>query len=447
MNIKFLRFSPISLLLPVITVLSSFSLLMYLINLQHQKYEAEEALESSIYSNLLWTEVDRELNATLFISKGMASYIAAYRDEIDPAKIKFILKDLWQTSKYVRNLGLAVGYKLTYVYPEKNNSQIIGKDYRDLPLQYIQVKKAIQTRSGVFDGPIELLQGGQGFIYRYPIFIEDEYWGILSTVINTQDFLNAAFAKTSHSHEFAIRSFDSKKVFYGDEKLFADQENYFQTSVVPNGKWEWVIKSRPKVFWNQIIIYQVMALLLSLICGVTLYRLMQEKQKLTKEAMQDSLTQLPNRRLLQERMEDALYSSLRLQKMMAVLAIDVDYFKQINDTYGHDFGDEVLKIVATSIRATLRETDTVSRIGGDEFIAVLNEIKSVEIAHSVAKKLNQVFATPWLVLNKEITIHLSIGISILYPDSPVTLTELTKQADIALYNSKASGRNKHSLYQ
>ena len=201
------------------------------------------------------------------------------------------------------------------------------------------------------------------------------------------------------------------------------------------------------MFWNQIIIYQIMALLFSLMCGVTLYRLLQEKQKLTQEAMQDSLTQLPNRRLLQERMEDAAYSSLKLQKMMAVLAIDIDYFKLINDTYGHDFGDEVLKIVAASIRATLRETDTVSRIGGDEFIAVLNEIKSVESAHLVAKKLNQVFATPWLVLNKEITIHLSIGISVLYPDAPVSLAELTKQADIALYNSKASGRNRHSLYQ
>ncbi|MES2502168.1 MAG: diguanylate cyclase [Pseudomonadota bacterium] len=447
MYLKSFKFSALNLLLPAITVMCSFSLLMYLINLQHQKYEAEQALESSVYGNLLWTKVDRELNATLFISQGMASYIAAYKDEIKPAKIKLILKDLWQTSKHVRNLGLAVGYKLTFVYPEEGNSRVIGIDFRDLPLQYPQVKKAIETRSGVFDGPIELLQGGQGFVYRYPIFIEGEYWGILSTVINTQDFLKAAFEKTPRSHDFAIRSFDSKKVFYGDEILFADEKNYFQTSIVPNGKWEWVIKNNPKGFWNQIIIYQMLAFLFSLVFGMAVYLLIKERQKLTQDAMRDSLTQLPNRRLLQERMEVAANSSNRLRKMMAILAIDIDYFKTINDTYGHDFGDEVLKIVAVAIRTTLRETDTVSRIGGDEFIAVLNEIKSIESVHSVAKKLQLMFANPYLVLNKEITIHLSIGISILYPGAPVSLAELMKQADIALYNSKASGRNRYSFYQ
>ncbi len=447
MNLKSLKFSTLNLLLPAITVLCSFSLLMYLINLQYQKYEAEEALESSVYGNLLSTKVDRELNATLFISKGVASYIKAYKDEIKPEKINLILKDLWKTSKHVRNLGLAVGYKLTYVYPEEGNTRVIGIDFRDLPLQYPQVKKAIQTRSGVFDGPIELIQGGQGFVYRFPIFIEGEYWGILSTVINTQDFLKAAFEKTPHNHEFAIRSFDSKKVFYGDEKLFAEEVNYFQTSIVPNGKWEWVIKNNSKMFWNQIIIFEVLALLLSLLFGMAVYRLIQERQKLTQEAMRDSLTELPNRRLLQERMEIAAYSSRRYQKMVAILAIDIDYFKTINDTYGHDFGDEVLKIVAVAIRTTLREDDTVSRIGGDEFIAILNEIKNVESIHSVAKKLHLMFATPRLVLNKEIPIHLSIGISVLYPNSPVSLAELMKQADIALYNSKASGRNRYSFYQ
>ena len=97
--------------------------------------------------------------------------------------------------------------------------------------------------------------------------------------------------------------------------------------------------------------------------------------------------------------------------------------------------------------ATLRDSDTVSRVGGDEFILLLKEFKVLDNVHAIAHKLTQVFASPWLVLDKEITIHLSIGISIFNPDDPVSVKELLKEADIALYDSKAQGRNRFSFYK
>jgi len=430
-----------------ITVLMVFLFFNHFLNLQKQKLKADETLKSSVYGSLLWTEVDRELNSVLFISNGMASFISAYRDDLRPEKIKFILKDLWERSKHVRNLGVAVGYKLTYVYPEANNLKIIGKDFRDIPLQWPKVKQAVETRQGVFDGPVDLIQGGQGFVYRYPIYLDGEYWGIMSTVIDTDDFLKAAFKNTPKNHQFAIRTHDSKKVFYGDPQLFADKNTYKQTSIVPNGKWEWAIKNHSNTFTDQFIIYQMIGVLLSLLCGVTVYRMTQAIRMLSEQAMLDSLTHLPNRRLLQDRMDVAYHSCKRLHKMMAVLIIDIDYFKKINDTYGHDFGDEVIKTVANGIKATLRDSDTVSRVGGDEFIVLLKEFKVLENVHAIAHKLTEVFASPWLVLDKEITIHLSIGISVFNPDDPVSIKELLKEADIALYDSKAQGRNQFNFYK
>jgi len=378
----------------VITALGVFLFLNHFLNLQKQKLNADETLKSSVYGSLLWTEVDRELNSLLFISNGMASFISAYRDELRPEKIKFILKDLWERSKHVRNLGVAVGYKITYVYPEANNLKVIGKDFRDIPKQWAKVKQAVDTRQGVFDGPVDLIQGGKGFVYRYPIYLDDQYWGIMSTVIDTDEFLDAAFKNTPKNHQFAIRSYESKKVFYGDPQLFADKNTYKQTSIVPNGKWEWAIKNHTNTFTNQLFVYQIIGVLFSLLCGVMVYRMIHAMRRLSEQAMLDSLTHLPNRRLLQDRMDAAYYACNRLHKMMAILIIDIDYFKKINDTYGHDFGDEVIKTVANGIKATLRDTDTVSRVGGDEFIVLLKEFKVLDNVHAIANKLTEVFANP-----------------------------------------------------
>ena len=342
---------------------------------------------------------------------------------------------------------MAVGYKLTYVYPEANNLKIIGKDFRDIPKQWPKVKQAIDTRQGVFDGPVDLIQGGRGFIYRYPIYLDDEYWGIMSTVIDTDEFLRQAFKNTPPNHSFAIREQDSKKVFYGDPQLFADKSTYKQTSVVPNGKWEWAIKNHTKTFTEKFIFFQWLGFLFSLLCGVAVYRMIHAVRRLSDQAMLDSLTQLPNRRLLEERIDIAYSTCNRSHKMMAVFIVDIDYFKNINDTYGHDFGDEVIKTVANGIKATLRDTDTVSRVGGDEFIVLLKEFKVVENVHAIAHKLTEVFSSPWLVLDQEITIHLSIGVSVYDPDHPVSVRELMKQADIALYESKAQGRNQFNFYR
>jgi diguanylate cyclase (GGDEF)-like protein len=363
-----------------------------------------------------------------------------------PEKVKAILKDLWQRAKHVRNLGVAVGYRLTYVYPEKNNSKIIGVDYRDIPHQLLKVQQAIDTKKGVLDGPIPLIQGGNGIVYRYPIFIDNRYWGIISTVIDTDDFLKSAFQNTKNDHQFAIRSSDNKIVFFGNPKLFEDPSTFRQVSLVPNGTWEWAIKNHSSKLSTQILIYKIFGVVISVLLGMLVYYFMKERYRLSEDAMSDSLTHLPNRRLLNDRMDVAFYAAKRFQKLMAIMAIDIDHFKKINDTYGHDFGDEVLRIVATTIKTTLREEDTVSRVGGDEFIVLLKELLSVESSILIAQKLKAALDKPLNIFGQEVTIQLSIGIAIYKPDRHLTLKQLNKEADIALYQAKAMGRNTYSIF-
>lgn len=429
------------------TIIMVLMVFHFLIQLQNQKYQADESLAAAAYGNLLRTEVDRELNSLLFISNGIASYISVYQNELQPSKIQALLKDLWHRAKHVRNLGVAVNYKLTYVYPEHNNRKILGVDFRDLPQQWPKVKQAVDTKKGVLDGPIQLIQGGRGIVYRYPIFIDNQYWGIISTVIDTDEFLRSAFSNApKHSQPFAIRTADRKEVFYGDPALFSDKATFRQISLVPDGQWEWAIKMPATHAHMQILIFRILSAIISVLLGLLVFYFLKERYRLAEYAMLDSLTHLPNRRLLNDRMDVAFYAAKRFSKLMAIMAIDVDHFKKINDTYGHDFGDEVLRIVADAISATLRNEDTVSRVGGDEFIVLLKEISTSKSVVYIAEKLKATFNQPMSVFGQEITVQLSIGIAIFHPEQHSTLKQLCKEADVALYQAKANGRNGYSIY-
>jgi len=162
-------------------------------------------------------------------------------------------------------------------------------------------------------------------------------------------------------------------------------------------------------------------------------------------AYHDALTGLPNRILLNDRLEVALAQAQRSQSLLAVLFMDFDHFKTINDNMGHDAGDQVLKGVAARLKKCLRNQDTVARLGGDEFILLLSEINSPVDADNLANKILQVIRKPMQVQGHELNISLSIGVS-LYPRDGETSTVLLKHADEALYLAKKQGKNCYQFY-
>jgi diguanylate cyclase (GGDEF)-like protein/PAS domain S-box-containing protein len=162
-------------------------------------------------------------------------------------------------------------------------------------------------------------------------------------------------------------------------------------------------------------------------------------------AFYDSLTGLPNRSLFTDRMLQELAKAKRQRQMMAVIFIDLDRFKVINDTLGHATGDLLLQAVAKQLKEIIREGDTVSRLGGDEFLLLFPDITQVKDASVIAEKIVHKFSEAFMVNNKELYISASLGISI-FPDNSDSIETLIKHADTAMYYAKQQGRNNYQFY-
>ena len=170
------------------------------------------------------------------------------------------------------------------------------------------------------------------------------------------------------------------------------------------------------------------------------------EQELRYLANYDTLTGLPNRALLGERLAHAVMRARRTSRKVAVLFLDMDRFKHVNDSMGHAIGDRVLKAVGERLRSSVRDGATVARLGGDEFTVVLEDIHHSEESEKIAAELLDVFSEPLdLESGQQVVISPSIGIS-LYPDHAQVPTDLVKYADTAMYQAKEAGRNMYMLY-
>ena len=171
----------------------------------------------------------------------------------------------------------------------------------------------------------------------------------------------------------------------------------------------------------------------------------ESQDKLDHLAHHDPLTALPNRLLFHDRLQHAMVRCARAGQQLAVLFIDLDRFKNVNDTLGHHVGDLLLKQVAGQLAACLREGDTLARLGGDEFIVLLEDIGGVAGATRVAAKLIAMFEQPFMVSGYELFVTGSVGIS-LYPQDGRDMHLLIRNADVAMYQAKARGRNNFQFY-
>lgn len=164
------------------------------------------------------------------------------------------------------------------------------------------------------------------------------------------------------------------------------------------------------------------------------------QEQLEAAALFDALTGLPNRKLFFDRLEAALTLNARHERRLALLYIDLDGFKSVNDTMGHDAGDELLKQVGTLLSGTVRQSDTVSRLGGDEFAVLLHEVANVEAAALVGEKIVSVLHEPIQLKAGSTTIGASVGVAV-YPEHGDSAETLIRNADQAMYVSKSKGKN------
>lgn len=226
------------------------------------------------------------------------------------------------------------------------------------------------------------------------------------------------------------------------EKHFSRGLEYFELEsriLHKNGDWIWVLDRGKVARWTQEGNPLVMA--------GTHQDITERKEteaKIRHFATHDALTDLPSLRLAKDRVSMVVNLAKRNKKKAGLLFIDLDGFKPVNDRYGHDAGDALLKEIARRLLSCIRKTDTAARIGGDEFLIVLSELEAREDAARIAEKVISIVSKPFTFKNEKITVGCSIGIS-LYPDNGEDIEMLIKKADDGMYTIKKSGKNSYSF--
>ena len=169
------------------------------------------------------------------------------------------------------------------------------------------------------------------------------------------------------------------------------------------------------------------------------------EKKIHRLAYYDALTGLPNRGMFLDRLHQALAFAHREKRSVCLVFLDLDNFKDVNDTYGHDFGDKLLIQVAERLNDTMRESDTLARLGGDEFVVILSSVTSHETIANAAQRIMSVFSLPFLIDDRKIYSSVSVGIAV-YPDDGIDTESLLKCADTAMYHAKEEGRSQYRFF-
>jgi len=188
-----------------------------------------------------------------------------------------------------------------------------------------------------------------------------------------------------------------------------------------------------------------MALMMGMaIAWVVSQRVTRQAEQLATQAIHDPLTGLANRAFFYEQLTQAMKRSRRQDSRLALLYFDIDKFKQINDSHGHDVGDEIIRRFAHRVQGAVREVDFMSRIGGDEFVLILEGLAEARCAEVVANKLLDAMATPFTVKGRSLPVSTSIGIALYQPG--MSVDDLVRQADQAMYRAKERGKNRIAFW-
>ncbi len=282
-------------------------------------------------------------------------------------------------------------------------------------------------------------------------------WNIKTDEIEWSDEIFRIFAEEPNSFKPTYKKFlsyipkeEQDIVHYAVNKSLADKDYIYNIThkIIKKGGSTAYVSERGEVIFdedNKPIIMQGTVLDITNIYTAE-KKLQEQKEVLYHQAHHDDLTLLPNRLLFKDRLSHAISKTKRSKIEFALFFIDLDNFKHINDSLGHDIGDKVLQRSATRVKNLIREEDTLARIGGDEFTIIIENLIKSEYASKLATKIIDVINKPMIIDNHNISISCSIGISI-YPKDASNQKDLLKHADIAMYEAKADGRNRFKYYR
>ncbi len=426
----------------------------------YSKLEAQHIEEhASQTAGALITKLEGRLKENIAVGWALKAHIELL-GELDQAGFSILGKRIVDPKLNIRHIALAPDMVISAIYPLAGNEAAIGLDYRHNVEQQSAAMRAIENNQIVLAGPLTLIQGGgYHLVARYPIFKRDSTpWGIVAVVIRFEGLLiDSGYYEWTEGFQIALRGKDgegaSGDFFWGDEALFSTDASRYLVRV-PGGYWQLGI--RPASGWEMpstdyLSYMATLVIICLLFAGISymIYTKSLDKRRylihLESLSSIDSLTSLPSRYQFNKRLDEVILENDRRRNGFAVLFIDLDHFKEINDSLGHSYGDELLMIVAEKLKHSIRSYDLVSRLSGDEFVVVFQDIHTTSEIEQRGEALANKLSEPVLVGGVNVSVTCSLGVAV-YPEDGTSVEILLKHADRAMYESKRSGRNSLHFY-
>lgn len=448
-------------LIPVIFIL----VIIYFAIALYQAQEIENQKQQTLNKlSKVRVQLEESINSTIFLIKGLITHIRLNPD-LTQHEFELVAQQLVDNHPVIRNIGAAPDFVIRMIYPLEENRRALDLDYRQLPDQWPSALRAKESDQVVLAGPQQLVEGGLGLIGRMPVYIQNQsgerlFWGLVSAVLHVDAFYRATgLFDPNHGLIFAIRGKngmgDKGEVFYGDEELFRHDHSVIMDVTIPGGFWQiaakptgdWETSSEEPIFLIGLLgsISVFLAIISYYIRKNHEFQLLKNELHISYLAYHDSLTGLPNRIRFLEELDRVLAHAKRSGNTIAVLMLDIDHFKQINDTLGHAAGDEILKEVSRRLKNRTRKEDHIARLGGDEFAIIQRDLKTTDDAVTFAQELIDSLSHPYTINQTSFQSGASIGIAIWHPGGKID-GNLLEEADIALYKAKGEKRGSYAFH-
>ncbi|WP_448547525.1 diguanylate cyclase domain-containing protein [Thalassotalea fusca] len=441
-------------LMIVVLLTATTEFIIQLICENHTARQQQIAIDKS---KAIRAQIEGEFNAMFYLSAGLMAHVATH-PQISNEEFSTIASEIIATGRNIRNIALARNNVITYIYPLKGNEAALGLDYTKNTTQWPAVEKAIELKRTIVAGPLDLVQGGRGIIIRTPIFTRKSlaghidsnpagYWGLASLVLESNGFFTTTeFSETQEGFQFALRGKDGLGVegemILGSADVF-NRQPILTPINLQHG--EWLLAASPISGWSikptQIWHMRLLGWFIAIAFGALVSSLSISRKINRDLAFYDPLTTLPNRRLLDDRMQQVMVYSQRYKKSFGLFFIDLDDFKCINDKLGHRVGDALLVEAARRMLLSVRASDTVARTGGDEFLILVNDINEAHDMCHIRAQLTHNLLSAANIEGHEMTISASIGYAI-YPEDEITLDGLANIADQRMYEEKSEKKSK-----
>jgi diguanylate cyclase (GGDEF)-like protein len=372
--------------------------------------------------------------------EGFRAWLEIFESPIVPQTREYLQEILTGIEDLVLNISVIQDTTIIWNHPEEGNESALGLDLAGIKGQREVVLRVKESGRSALAGPVNLVQGGRGFILRMVLRRGEDYWGQISMVLDADKVLSLLNASAENLNiDFALfhtQDYPAKS-FFGDGETIAGSDPV-ETEIRILGQ-TWMVAIVPADGWTNTFWWRVIGLILSaavaIAVGILLYLVLYTRGQLAEQANRDSLTGLLNRNFLHSFGPQQIAIAKRTKSPLGVVLIDLNYFKPINDTYGHKAGDQVLKSIGYLLKQFTRKSEAAFRLGGDEFLVMFSDFTAET---DMAKALDRLKSSLKLTMTfngEEVPVQMSFG-SACFPSDGQSLDEILQHADQEMYKQK-----------